>query len=246
MIHIGLHSEFTFKDCYGHLEKMVEARANKGETHVGIADFNNTYSHIKLKKYCKEHGVKPIYGVRLMVTDTVTKGRSARQSCEHMSEFTFIAKNDAGLAEIYKLVATAYSNFYYMPRLSYDDVICVSKNVFVIAYYVAPNKLLAYHRLDFLGESISGRIPLDRSFRFARENGSLQKKPYIMLLDNKFTDMEDKGVYEMLSYPKGNLIPGSQWVLSEKEALSSGITQEAIIILIYWQSNATRISQMHR
>jgi DNA polymerase III alpha subunit len=207
---------------------MVKDAACRGESHIGIADNANTYAHIKLRKHCNTYGIKPIYGVRLKVTDCCNQKTSARGSYNHIAEFVFIAKNNDGLTEIYKLVNTAYENFYYFPRLTYDDVILVSKNVFVIANGIAKNKLLAYHRIDFFGELISGPVILDRSFRFAQEHGTVSEKPRIALLDNKYPRVEDKEVYETLSYPRMDLSPHPQWILNEDEMVVNGMSAEAI------------------
>ena len=47
----------------------------------------------------------------------------------------FIAKNNDGLSEIYDLVtkSTAKDNFYYFPRMSYEDLFDVSENVIMIS-----------------------------------------------------------------------------------------------------------------
>lgn len=228
MIHLGLHSEYTFRDCFCHLKDIVGHAIKNNMSSIGIADLNNTYGHIKFRKLCNDANIKPIFGVRLLATDTVEKDRSPKKTYNYITEVTFIAKNDDGLAEIYMLVQKAYSNFYYFPRITYDDVICTSDNVFVIAYYVPPNKLLLYSRIDYFAISDSGAIPLDTSFRLALEKGTIQEKPQVALINNKFINIGDKPVYEMLSYPKTYITPYRQWILNDKEALASGITQEAI------------------
>jgi DNA polymerase III alpha subunit len=92
---------------------------------VGIADNNNTYGHVELQKLSKKHGFKPLYGVRLHVIE-----RNSKQRLCH--EYTvFIARSQLGLTNLYKLVTTAWDQFYYFPRL-YKDQLDKIEGVFII------------------------------------------------------------------------------------------------------------------
>jgi DNA polymerase III alpha subunit len=94
---------------------------------VGIADLNNTYGHIPLMKQAEKHGFKPIYGVRLHVLPD----DSVQRVCN--TSWVFIALNNKGLAEIYKLVELAYDNFYYIPKLKRTDINDISDNVLILS-----------------------------------------------------------------------------------------------------------------
>ena len=128
MIHLALQTEFSFKKCFGHLEKIVEHEVALGKSHIGIADVGNTFGHVKFSKLCKKHGIKPIFGVRLNVIDPESKQRTCH------SPHVFIAKNNAGLKEIYDMTKRAYELFYYIPRIPHAET---SDNVIVLAPYRA-------------------------------------------------------------------------------------------------------------
>ena len=83
---------------------------------VGVADLNNTFSHVQLEKQAKKHGFKPIYGVRLFTLPDESKQRSAAMP------WIYLARNLEGLKEIYQYVSKAYENFFYVPRLNYSDI----------------------------------------------------------------------------------------------------------------------------
>ena len=108
MINLALMTEFSFKQSFLHM-KDIHKYVQNGM--VGVADINNTYAHIHLANEAKEHGFKPIYGVRLHVCDD-TKQRVCN------THWVFIAKSDKGLQELYKLVSQAWDEFYYFPRLT--------------------------------------------------------------------------------------------------------------------------------
>ena len=50
MIHLGLQTEYSFKQCFGKVEDIVKHVADQGATHAGIADLNNTFGHIAWDK----------------------------------------------------------------------------------------------------------------------------------------------------------------------------------------------------
>jgi len=114
MINIALKTEYSFRQCFLHMED-IHKYVIDGV--VGIADLDNTFGHVPLMKEAEKHGFKPIYGVRLRVSREENRKRRTSQVYD-----TFIAKTDEGLIELYKLVARAWTNFYYFPRLYPEDV----------------------------------------------------------------------------------------------------------------------------
>lgn len=221
MIHIALRSEYSFKSCFGHLKQLVDDAVSRGDTALGLADVNNTFGHVKFEKYCKDAGIKPIFGVRLKVTDEIIKARSAYQSCNYMSEFIFIAKNSDGLIEINRLVNKAYDNFYYIPRLLPDDIYQLSNNVIILAEYLWPKAYLLSYRINYKIESparVTGpESPLES-----------EKKRPIFVDNNRFSAIEEKPIYELLSSPKTELQTYSQHILSFREARLNNISIDAI------------------
>ena len=107
MIHLSLHSEYTFKQCYYPLQQLVHDAAKRGDKSLGIADQNNSFAHIKFQTLCNESGIKPIFGVRLnaskeiikkeSVLNSNAKGWSANRSHDGLNNLIFLAKNDKGL-----------------------------------------------------------------------------------------------------------------------------------------------------
>lgn len=122
MIHLALQTEFTFKQSFLHM-KDIHKHANGA---VGIADTHNTFGHVGLEKESKKHNFKPIYGVRLFVLPDDSKQRYASLY------WIFLAKNEAGLQEIYQYVDLAWKQFFYTPRLFFKDIKRTS-NVIIIS-----------------------------------------------------------------------------------------------------------------
>lgn len=221
MIHIALRTEFSFKQCFGHLKQIVKDASKRGDWALGIADKNNTFGHIKFEKYCKEFNIKPIFGVRLSVTDKIIKARGARNSYNYISEFIFIARNNKGLVELNKLVATASDAFYYFPRLSFANILNLSDNVIILADYVPNNDYEISLEIDYKYVSQS-------SVNNPNECTRLKNIPICYIDNNRYSMIEDRPVYEMLSSPKTELQTYPQHILSEIEVNELGIQESAI------------------
>ncbi len=215
MINIALRSEYSFQKCFYPLEQLVTDAKDAGC--VGVADLDNTFAHPKLKEFCERHEVKPIYGVRLRATEQAEKSKSYRTTYQTIIEFLFIAKNDAGLSEIYKLVNTAYDNFYYFPRLTYQEVINVSRDVFVSCERTPIrtgdiDSLLLNSRIDFYARS-------DESCRNADVAVPLVLYPREEDIDAYETLCAFKGI-DSKTYPTH--------LRSEEELLESGYPRASI------------------
>ena len=171
MIHLALQTEFTFKQSYLHM-KDIHKHANSA---VGVADLHSTFGHVWLEKMSKKHGFKPIYGVRLYCLPAVSNQRSA------CLPWIFIAKNQAGLKEIYEYTAKSYDNFYYIPRLNQDDIKNTG-NVIIIA----PIKHELAHYV-------------------AVGQGMPNQCDGVAIVTNNYPTLDDKATYELLAGArKGN------------------------------------------
>ncbi len=197
MIHLALKSEFSFKDCYQHIAKLVDY----SEIAVGIADKNNTYGHIGHWKNCKEKGIKPIFGVRLMVCKRQEIGEKRKKLFG--PEYIFIAKTNAGLKEIYNLVQNAYDNFYYHPFIFFDRMAKISDNVFVISENFEDPE-----RLDYIALTQSTN-PMFLDWNI----------PKLMICNNRWPTPKDKEIYELLAGQRRNMQTYPQHVMNKYEML---------------------------
>lgn len=125
MIQLKNRTEYSFKTAYGPLKKVLAT--NQGNA-AGICDRHGTWGHVQWDKECKALGIKPIFGVELAVVDDMFE--MEKQGINYMS---FIAKNNEGLSEIYKLTSTATEYSYYVPRIDYNLVNEISENVIILS-----------------------------------------------------------------------------------------------------------------
>lgn len=166
MINLTIRTEFSFKSSF---LPMSDIHKYVVDGCVGVADDHSTYGHIPLMKEAEKHGFKPIYGVRINTLPDDSKQRICNQP------WIYIAKNNEGLKEIYKLLELAFDQFYYIPRINFSDVNKISSNVIIIA----PDEYGTKRDYIANGQGYNTR-------------GSLAVN------NNNYGDMKDKSVYELL------------------------------------------------
>lgn len=176
-MHIALMTEFSFKKSFLH---MSDIHKYVIDGRVGIADVNNTYGHIPLAREAKKHGFTPIFGVRL----SVLANRDQR-ICN--MQWIFIAKNNDGLKELYELVSTAYEQFYYIPRLTPDDVKLLSDNIVSIAPCTTKGKTFVAYGQGYSNDENVAKISMP-----------------VAIDQNNYAEKSDSEVYQLLAGTRKN------------------------------------------
>lgn len=179
IVNFCMRSEFSFKQTFGRVKEL--APFENGTGYLGIADINNTFSHTKLRNLAKEHGLKPIYAVRLeVIADEHLRSRGV-----YGPVHIFVAKSAKGFEEMNGLVRKAWDNFYYKPMVSWSDVAALSEEVIVIAENI---QTLDDYRLDYLALTPStSPMLLDLDI------------PKVYCQNNFYPTMEEKEVYQLIA-----------------------------------------------
>ena len=107
-------SGYSFRQAVGSVDALVARLAELGYEHAPLADIASVFGHVHLDKACKEHGLKPVYGVSLNVTPSI----QAKKPVTDL--FSFYAVDD--LQPLYELIRLATSQFRYTPLLRYDQI----------------------------------------------------------------------------------------------------------------------------
>ena len=205
MLNVKLRTEYSFRTAYGPVKKVIDTA--EGDA-VGICD-TGTWGHVAFQRACKEAGKKPLYGVEIAFVDDARSRE--KQPTNYMS---FIAKNNAGLKEIYELVTRSTDNFYYIPRLDYSDLFDISENVIILSG-ANPNW---------------GMLPLSHKDDLYIEIGPMSTKKCldavnrgfkpVAVSDNFYPKVSDKKVYEVLTGRNRQSRTKPMHILSEWELRS--------------------------
>ena len=186
MINVRLRSEYSFRKAFGPIHKVVETA--EGDV-MGISD-SGTWGHVAFSKACKKAGKKPLFGVEIPIVEDATE-----RSKQPTNEMTFIAKNNDGLRELYQLVtkSTDKDHFYYHPRLSYEHLFDISKNIIILTGTHPILGLLPLAKKDDMYFEINP-MTTKNNFKWAKEKGF----NFVATSDNYYPKPEDKKAYEVL------------------------------------------------
>ena len=186
MINVRLRSEYSFRKAFGPIHKVVET--TEGDV-MGISD-SGTWGHVAFSKACKKAGKKPLFGVEIPIVEDATE-----RSKQPTNEMTFIAKNNDGLRELYQLVtkSTDRDHFYYHPRLSYEHLFDISKNIIILTGTHPILGLLPLAKKEDMYFEINP-MTTKNNFNWAKEKGF----NFVATSDNYYPKPEDKKAYEVL------------------------------------------------
>ncbi len=178
LINLALRTEFSFRKTFQHIKKITDGQ----KIAVGIADLSNTFGHVKLEQECKKAGIKPIFGVRLMVVPE-PKDRPKGQQGNYGPWYIFLAKNQEGVKEINRLVKSAYDQFFYRPVIGHADIVAeVTGNIIIISTTSDEHNFA-----DYIGINFSTPKHLFDS-----------DKPKVFINDNLYPDAESRKVYQLM------------------------------------------------
>jgi len=203
-MNLRLRTEHSFGYAIGKVDKVLSATSTPW---AGIADRHGTWGHIRWMRACKAAGRKPIFGVELAVVHDMELRE--KQQVNYMS---FIARNDAGLREVYELTTLATSKFYYHPRLDYGHLAEVSDNVIVLSgahpdferLPMKPNIFVELNQLsspDIVQATSLGKL--------------------VATGDNLYPRPSDKGAYDIIVGKDRQMRTASAHIISEHEWLES-------------------------
>lgn len=220
MIHLRARTEFSFRRAYGKVEEIIEAAGSEA---CAITD-DGTWGHVPFFQACQKVKVKPILGVEILVVNNALKRE--RQTGPRMA---LLAKNDIGLREVYKLTTRANTSerFYYQPRLDYDDINKVSRNLFVLSganvdmVKVKPN-------VNFCLELVPGENHWNRNaIDLARGGYDL-----VVCADNYYPTTDDHELYNMTIFERDRISRTTPMHLATEDELTMlipNVPEEAFV-----------------
>jgi DNA polymerase III alpha subunit len=104
---------YSFGEVYGPIDAIFKRTVEVYKTFAPITDRASTFGFAKWNRLCREASVRPIFGVELAVASDLKDRRAA------IDYWTFIAKDE--LQSVFDLLKIATEQFYYEPRLTYEQ-----------------------------------------------------------------------------------------------------------------------------
>lgn len=206
MIQLGNRTQFSFRRCFGSLEAVLSAQ---NAPYAAITDRGSTWGHFKWGKACEAAGIAPIYGVELHVC--LDQNERSKQPRDYIK---LLAKNTTGLTQIYKLVTLATENFYYEPRIDFQqlseelssgDIIAISGDLICEEHLMQLGGCI-----DFL-VGISPSTP-ERIYRHGKKHNC----NFIAMSNTHMPFAEDMPAYEIVAGIYANKMTCPQHIISEE------------------------------
>jgi DNA polymerase III alpha subunit len=225
MINLKCRTEFTFREVYGPIEKVLDATQGP----IGICDRNGTWGHVQFEAACKKAGRKALLGVELAVVEDAKL--KEKQGVNWMS---MIATNDLGLRELYELVSisTEPENYYYVPRIDYTMLREVSSNILLLSGSHPVWSRLPKRKNLFVELSPASHLQ-------ALEQATRLRLPIVATSDNFYPRIEDREAYEVSSGRERqnrttpmHLLREEEWRLMYPEVSQEAISNQQAIALM--------------
>ncbi len=99
-IHLRLHSEYSITDGIVRLEDAVRAAARDGQGALALTDLSNVFGWVKFYQYACRHGVKPIAGCDVWVTNPNARDKPSR--------LLLLVRNARGYLNLCELLSRAW------------------------------------------------------------------------------------------------------------------------------------------
>ena len=91
--------------------------ADLGMKALALSEHGNVSSHVQLEQHAKQHGIKPIYGIEAYFGPV-----SEQRKSQLKTHLTIFAMNDEGYHNLNRLVTQSYSEGYYKPTVSWENL----------------------------------------------------------------------------------------------------------------------------
>lgn len=191
MIHLKIQTEYSFGAVYAPLSQLINRLKEINCTHAAMVDAD-TWGHVRFYNACKKAGIVPLLGCSAIVTD----------SDDITPRMWFIAKNQAGLSELYQALSKSYHQKVptargAYPRLYQSDIIAMSDNIFKFAGDITDGEFLASLTNCYIDIIENGSNLVNRMKKAIIRDYHLQG---VGVWDNAYISPDDKDLLDFLPY----------------------------------------------
>jgi len=99
-------------------EELVKKAKEHDMPAIAISDHATLSSFVRFYKVCREHDVKPIFGVEMYMVDNI----NIKDKDEKKNHLLLLAKNKKGLKNLFKLITIGNKHFYKKPNIDFETL----------------------------------------------------------------------------------------------------------------------------
>src|SRR3954463_4569409 len=117
-VHLHCHTDYSLLDGACEIGQLMKLVAEQKMPAVAMTDHGNLFGAVKFYNAAKAHGVHPVIGCEVYVSQ---KGHKTRTDQDRYNHLVLLCENQEGYRNLIKLVSTSFlEGFYYKPRIDLD------------------------------------------------------------------------------------------------------------------------------
>jgi len=120
MTHLHLHSTYSELDAISKIPDIVKRAKEYGHSHISLTDHGTVAGCPEFYNECHKQGIKPILACEFYMVPDPAKSKEEKSRLNH--HLILLAMNQEGWTNIKKLTTRANEQFYYAPRIGYEDL----------------------------------------------------------------------------------------------------------------------------
>lgn len=195
MIHLKVRTEYSFGKTFAPLSRVIQRLKDIKCTHAAIVD-DDTWGHVKWYNECKKAGIIPLLGCTAIVTD----------EDDITPRMWFIAKNKAGLSELYQTISKSYHQKVPTakgahPRLFQSDIIAMSENIYKFAGDITDGEFLSQVNNLYIDITENGSNLINRIKQNIANKYNIKT---VGTWDNYYAYPEDKDMLDFMPFGSGS------------------------------------------
>lgn len=128
-----IHSDYSLLDSCTKFKEYVDKCVELGYESIASTEHGNVYNWVEKKLYCDNVGIKYIHGCEVYLTELLyhTNPDGSTYKIRDNYHTILLARNLDGVKELNELISISNDkdHFYFKPRLSFDEFLCISNNI---------------------------------------------------------------------------------------------------------------------
>src|SRR5580700_9999454 len=130
-VHLHCHTDYSLLDGACDIDQLMKITVEQKMPAVAMTDHGNLFGAVKFYNAAKSHGVHPVIGCEVYVSQ---KGHKTRSDTDRYNHLVLLCENQDGYRNLINLVSTAYlDGFYYKPRIDLDLLNSHSKGLIAMS-----------------------------------------------------------------------------------------------------------------
>ena len=130
-VHLHCHTDYSLLDGACDIKKLMGIAQKQQMPAIAMTDHGNLFGAVEFYNEASAHGVHPIIGCEVYVSQ---QGHKTRSDSDRYNHLVLLCENQDGYRNLINLVSTGYlDGFYYKPRIDKDLLAAHSKGLIAMS-----------------------------------------------------------------------------------------------------------------